>query len=91
MGDIKLRAGSIAHNVIDIEGNKLPKDIKEKIIYKVLKFVRSAREAKRHYQILVVTLGDAECRFPLISLSDAHQIVCTAEIQFGEDGGLLQG
>lgn len=38
-------------------------------------------QAKGHDQVFLVACGSVECRLPLISLSDAEQMVGVAEVQ----------
>lgn len=48
-------------------------------------------ETKRHDQILKVAQGCIESYPPHVSLTYVYQMVCFVQVQFREDGGLVQG
>jgi hypothetical protein len=47
-------------------------------------------KTERHYLVFEMPIPYSECGFPLITRLDADQIVCTTEIDFGEDTRRLE-
>ena len=54
-------------------------------VYKPLKCGRGIGEAKRHHQPLVGAVSGSEGCFPLVTISDANQMVCMPKVDFGVD------
>lgn len=56
----------------------------QNVIDEVLEGSGTVAQAEGHYEALIVTSGGDEGGLPLITFLDAHQVVGTAKVQFGE-------
>ncbi len=84
----------VDQDVVDIHDDPAIQHVSKQIINECLENRRTIDQPERHYKIFIVPRGSGESRFPLIALSDANEIVCTAKIKFSKVLGrskLFQG
>ncbi len=56
-------------------------------MHKVLEYGGGVDKAIRHDEAFVVAGRHHKCRLPLSPLMYPDEVICTAEVQLGEDGG----
>ena len=62
-------------DVIHVHKHELVKEVGQHIIYQGLENVWSVSKSKRHDTVLIMPIRSVERCLPLVSLSDAYQIV----------------
>ena len=55
------------------------------IVHHVLEVCRGVGETERHHFVLEMYIGSPKGRFPFVSRLDAHQIIGSPKVDFGED------
>lgn len=90
MMDVLLLGPGEDEDVIEINKDISIEHVSEHIVHHCLEDGRGIGQAERHYEILIVSSWGVECRLPLISFSDADEVVGVAQVKFGENGGPLE-
>lgn len=65
-------------------------ELPENVIPQVLESARCIAETEGHDQVFEVSKPSLERCFPLVTLSDADQVVGPAWVQFGKDPGITE-
>ena len=80
-----VRVLGIDQYVVQVYDHAHVQHVLEDIIHKTLKRCWSVRKAIVHDLEFIRTVASAKSGFPFISISNADQVVCSSEINFGED------
>ncbi len=72
-------------DVIQIDENEPVDHVTEDVVDQGLEHSRSVGQPAGHNQVFKVSKGGVEGCFPFVSLADTDKVVCTAQVQFGED------
>ena len=90
MMDVLLLGPGEDEDVIEINKDISIEHVSEHIIYHCLEDGKGIGQAERHYELLVVSSWSAECRLPLLSFSDAGEVVGITRVKSGENGCPLE-
>ena len=75
----------VNQDVVEVNYHAAIEHICEYQVYEPLKCGQGIGEAERHHQPLVGAVSGSEGRFPLITISNANQMVCMLKVNFGVD------
>ena len=78
-------------NIVQIDDNKVVNKIPKQVIYQCLEDGGGVRQAERHDEVFKVPQVGVEARLPFVPLWDMDQMVCIAQVQFGENCGMRDG
>ena len=74
-------------NVIQINKHKKVNHVTQNIIYQGLKNSWGISESKGHHLVLIVSRGGVKSCLPLITLSDANEVISIAKVQLRKSWG----
>ena len=73
------------YDVVKVDYHDVIEILPEYIVHHVLEDCRGVDETERHHLVLKMSITCPEGCFPRVSRLDAHQIVGSPKVDFGED------
>ena len=74
-----------------MDDNKDVNIVPRNVVNKGLEDSRSVSQTEGHDEVFKVPQMGVKPRLPFIPLSDTDQMVCIAQVEFGEDHGMREG
>lgn len=78
-------------NIVNVHKQKAIKHVSEQVIHQHLEDSRSIGETKGHDQPLKMSFWFNKSRLSLVDLTNAHEMVRVAEVQFSQKTSLVKG
>ena len=82
---VVLHIVQVDQDVVEVNYHADIEHICEYWVYKLLECGQGIGEAERHYQPLIGAISGSEGHFPLITISDANQMVSMPKVNFSVD------